>query len=201
MLLTRASQEARTCIPIATGTAGVRGVSAVCDPQSLSAVAVGTGRGTGTKRAKKGRPLRGNPRVFVCEPFMTTGSPPRGEEIWRAIDQALRAIDWKAWFGCPEGADHLSLQGVPIPSPPLKPWTSLVGPPLPLSCGISPPANALARQSRRTTRKKPSTPRRMGIPINSRPDFLGGTSHALMIPVHYRRMPCKAVGFPLNPSR
>ncbi|MER6801579.1 MULTISPECIES: hypothetical protein [Streptomyces] len=33
---------------------------------------------------------------------------PRDEEIWRAIDQGLRAIDWEAWFGCPEGADYLS---------------------------------------------------------------------------------------------
>ncbi|MFE1405377.1 hypothetical protein ACFW5D_17280 [Streptomyces sp. NPDC058770] len=36
---------------------------------------------------------------------------PRDEEIWRAIDQGLRAIDWEAWFGCPEGADYLSPAG------------------------------------------------------------------------------------------
>ncbi|MEU8787579.1 hypothetical protein [Streptomyces sp. NPDC048637] len=36
---------------------------------------------------------------------------PRDEEIWRAIDQGRRAIDWEAWFGCPEGADYLSPAG------------------------------------------------------------------------------------------
>ncbi|MFF7413289.1 hypothetical protein [Streptomyces lydicus] len=36
---------------------------------------------------------------------------PRDEEIWRAIDQGLRAIDWEAWFGCPEGASYLSPAG------------------------------------------------------------------------------------------
>ncbi|WP_432078309.1 hypothetical protein [Streptomyces sp. YPW6] len=36
---------------------------------------------------------------------------PRDIEIWRAIDQGLRAIDWEAWFGCPEGADYLSPAG------------------------------------------------------------------------------------------
>ncbi|MFC9228364.1 hypothetical protein ACFTZI_05240 [Streptomyces decoyicus] len=36
---------------------------------------------------------------------------PRDEEIWRAIDQGLRAIDWEAWFGCPEGAEYLSPAG------------------------------------------------------------------------------------------
>ncbi|MEU2260967.1 hypothetical protein ABZ557_11925 [Streptomyces sp. NPDC019645] len=36
---------------------------------------------------------------------------PRDEDIWRAIDQGLRAIDWEAWFGCPEGADYLSPAG------------------------------------------------------------------------------------------
>ncbi|MER5894730.1 hypothetical protein [Streptomyces sp. NPDC001876] len=36
---------------------------------------------------------------------------PRDKEIWLAIDQGLRAIDWEAWFGCPEGADYLSPAG------------------------------------------------------------------------------------------
>ncbi|MEJ8652703.1 hypothetical protein WKI65_32725 [Streptomyces sp. MS1.AVA.3] len=36
---------------------------------------------------------------------------PRDKEIWRAIDQGLRAIDWEAWFGCPAGADYLSPAG------------------------------------------------------------------------------------------
>ncbi|MFE5143572.1 hypothetical protein ACFRDV_39025 [Streptomyces fagopyri] len=36
---------------------------------------------------------------------------PRDEEIWRAIDQGLRPIDWQAWFGSPEGADYLSSAG------------------------------------------------------------------------------------------
>ncbi|MGY5132349.1 hypothetical protein ACWGJW_08025 [Streptomyces nigrescens] len=36
---------------------------------------------------------------------------PRDEEIWRAIDQGFRAIDWEAWFGCPEGANYLSPAG------------------------------------------------------------------------------------------
>ncbi|MFE5030270.1 hypothetical protein [Streptomyces sp. NPDC056683] len=36
---------------------------------------------------------------------------PRDKEIWLAIDQGLRAIDWEAWFGCPEGADYLSRAG------------------------------------------------------------------------------------------
>lgn len=42
---------------------------------------------------------------------MLTGMHPRDEEIWRAIDQGLRAIDWEAWFGCPEGASYLSPAG------------------------------------------------------------------------------------------
>lgn len=42
---------------------------------------------------------------------MLTGMHPRDEEIWRAIDQGRRAIDWEAWFGCPEGADYLSPTG------------------------------------------------------------------------------------------
>lgn len=42
---------------------------------------------------------------------MMTGMHPRDKEIWRAIDQGLRAIDWEAWFGCPEGADYLSPAG------------------------------------------------------------------------------------------
>ncbi|GAA5210605.1 hypothetical protein [Streptomyces thinghirensis] len=42
---------------------------------------------------------------------MMSGMHPRDEEIWRAIDQGLRAIDWEAWFGCPEGADYLSPAG------------------------------------------------------------------------------------------
>lgn len=42
---------------------------------------------------------------------MLTGMHPRDKEIWRAIDQGLRAIDWEAWFGCPEGADYLSPAG------------------------------------------------------------------------------------------
>ncbi|MER7539350.1 hypothetical protein ABTX77_31885 [Streptomyces sp. NPDC097704] len=42
---------------------------------------------------------------------MITGMHPRDKEIWRAIDQGLRAIDWEAWFGCPEGADYLSPAG------------------------------------------------------------------------------------------
>ncbi|WP_220029381.1 hypothetical protein, partial [Legionella pneumophila] len=36
---------------------------------------------------------------------------PRDEEIWRAIGQGLGAIDWEAWFGCPEGADYRSPAG------------------------------------------------------------------------------------------
>ncbi|MET9840019.1 hypothetical protein ABZZ01_19835 [Streptomyces virginiae] len=36
---------------------------------------------------------------------------PRDKETWRAIDQGGRAIDWEAWFGCPEGADYLSPAG------------------------------------------------------------------------------------------
>ncbi|MBK3579249.1 hypothetical protein JHN63_36705 [Streptomyces sp. MBT65] len=36
---------------------------------------------------------------------------PRDKEIWLAIDQGLRAIDWEAWFGCPEGANYLSPAG------------------------------------------------------------------------------------------
>ncbi|MFC5805356.1 hypothetical protein [Streptomyces formicae] len=36
---------------------------------------------------------------------------PRDKEIWLAIDQGLQAIDWEAWFGCPEGADYLSHAG------------------------------------------------------------------------------------------
>ncbi len=42
---------------------------------------------------------------------LITGMHPRDEEIQRAIDQGLRAIDWEAWFGCPEGADYLSPAG------------------------------------------------------------------------------------------
>ncbi len=42
---------------------------------------------------------------------MIAGMHPRDEEIWRAIDQGLRAIDWDAWFGGPEGADYLSPAG------------------------------------------------------------------------------------------
>lgn len=42
---------------------------------------------------------------------MLTGMHPRDREIWLAIDQGLRAIDWEAWFGCPEGADYLSPAG------------------------------------------------------------------------------------------
>ncbi len=42
---------------------------------------------------------------------MITGMHPRDEEIWRAIDQGRRAIDWEAWFGCPEGAGYLSPAG------------------------------------------------------------------------------------------
>jgi hypothetical protein len=55
--------------------------------------------------------LRENPRALACESFMMTGMPPRDKEIWRAIDQGLRAIDWETWFGCPEGADYLSPAG------------------------------------------------------------------------------------------
>ncbi|MFE7043443.1 hypothetical protein ACFU9X_29585 [Streptomyces atratus] len=36
---------------------------------------------------------------------------PRDKEIWLAIDQGVRAIDWEAWFGCPEGADYLTPAG------------------------------------------------------------------------------------------
>ncbi|MEV3992623.1 hypothetical protein AB0J57_27305 [Streptomyces sp. NPDC049837] len=36
---------------------------------------------------------------------------PRDKEVWLAIDQGIRAIDWEAWFGCPEGADYLSPAG------------------------------------------------------------------------------------------
>jgi hypothetical protein len=42
---------------------------------------------------------------------MMTGMHPRDKQIWRAIDQGVRAIDWEAWFGCPEGADYLSPAG------------------------------------------------------------------------------------------
>lgn len=42
---------------------------------------------------------------------MMTGMRPRDQEIWRAIDQGHREIDWEAWFGCPEGADYLSPAG------------------------------------------------------------------------------------------
>ncbi|MEV6994350.1 hypothetical protein AB0N87_35045 [Streptomyces sp. NPDC093228] len=41
---------------------------------------------------------------------------PRDQEIWLAIDQGLRAIDWEAWFGCPEGADYLSPAGHEVTS-------------------------------------------------------------------------------------
>ncbi|MGW2917727.1 hypothetical protein ACWDBF_07665 [Streptomyces angustmyceticus] len=36
---------------------------------------------------------------------------PRDAEIWRAIDQGLRTLDWEAWFGCPEGANYRSPTG------------------------------------------------------------------------------------------
>lgn len=36
---------------------------------------------------------------------------PRDKAIWREIDNGTRAIDWTAWFGCPEGAGYLSPAG------------------------------------------------------------------------------------------
>ncbi|MGW3009646.1 hypothetical protein ACWC9R_12520 [Streptomyces sp. NPDC001219] len=55
--------------------------------------------------------FRDNSSAYVCESFMLTDMHPRDEEMWRAIDQGLRAIDWEAWFGCPEGAEYLSPAG------------------------------------------------------------------------------------------
>ncbi|MDX2707339.1 hypothetical protein PV350_31470 [Streptomyces sp. PA03-6a] len=42
---------------------------------------------------------------------MLSGMHPRDEEIWRAIEQGRRAIDWEAWFGASEGADYLTPAG------------------------------------------------------------------------------------------
>ncbi|WP_037626217.1 hypothetical protein [Streptomyces aureus] len=42
---------------------------------------------------------------------MLTDMHPRDKEIWHAIDQGDRAIDWQAWFGSPEGATYLSSAG------------------------------------------------------------------------------------------
>lgn len=60
---------------------------------------------------EEGAALRENPRALACTSFMLTGMHPRDKDIWLAIDQGLRAIDWEAWFGCPEGADYLSPAG------------------------------------------------------------------------------------------
>lgn len=42
---------------------------------------------------------------------MLTTMHPRDKETWHAIDKGTRAIDWEAWFGCPEGANYLSPAG------------------------------------------------------------------------------------------
>ncbi|MFI9630757.1 hypothetical protein [Streptomyces sp. NPDC052042] len=75
-------------------------VAATCDPRRCPLLA-----------EKKVPRFRRNPRTLVCESCMLADMHPRDLEIWRAIDHGLRAIDWEAWFGCPEGADYLSPSG------------------------------------------------------------------------------------------
>lgn len=60
---------------------------------------------------ERGAGASGKSRARVCGCYMMTGMHLRDEEIWRAIDQGLRPIDWAAWFGSPEGADYLTAAG------------------------------------------------------------------------------------------
>ncbi|MFC8537133.1 hypothetical protein ACFUJY_24890 [Streptomyces sp. NPDC057249] len=52
---------------------------------------------------------------------------PRDKEIWLAIDQGVRAIDWEAWFGCPEGADYLSRAGHEVTARAVAGLTAFLG--------------------------------------------------------------------------
>ncbi|MFD4724907.1 hypothetical protein ACFWNW_07460 [Streptomyces seoulensis] len=66
---------------------------------------------------------------------------PRDEEIWREIDQGLRAIDWEAWFGCPEGADYLSLAGHEVTERAVTDLTAFFGSGW-LTKAVTPPSTA-----------------------------------------------------------
>lgn len=107
-----ALQETRPCIPVATVTAGVHEVSAVCDPKSLSTVAVMWAPDEGLVQSGPGRVTRSGksprPRLPIRH---DVGHAPSGRRDMAGNRPGLRAIDWEAWFGCPEGADYLSPAG------------------------------------------------------------------------------------------